>query len=312
MTAKDLLAKGEEILEQAGKDSARHESRALYMFMTGLDSAAFLMGKRDPVDTETCGEFLKLVQRRAAGEPLQHITGEQGFMGLTFRVDPSVLIPRPETELLVEQALEILESEFGVAGGAQTQAQQDTCRAQARTPQNAGGAQTQAQAPKVLDICTGSGAIGISVKKHFPEAEVILSDISPAALVVAAANAELNGCETEIVRSDMFNALEGRVFHMILCNPPYISDAEIETLTEEVRDHEPRTALSGGEDGLDFYRIIAREAAGHLASGGWLLMEIGYDQGETVPALMADMGDVRVLKDLNGLDRVVTVHTDSI
>ncbi len=281
MIAKDLMSKGENILAEAGRANVRFDSRALFMYVTGLDNAGLLMSQREEVSSGTYEAYMELIRRRAAGEPLQHITGEQGFMGLTFRVGPSVLIPRPETELLVEEALEILRSEYG---------------------------KDEAAAPGILDICTGSGAIGIAVKKLFPEAEVTLSDISAEALETAGVNAELNGCEAEILKSDMFTCLEGRTFHMILCNPPYISDAEIETLDEEVRDHEPRTALSGGADGLDFYRIIARDAADHLEAGGWLLMEIGYDQGESVPALMRNLGDTRVLKDLNGLDRVVIVH----
>ncbi|MBQ7702824.1 MAG: protein-ADP-ribose hydrolase [Firmicutes bacterium] len=280
MNVKELLTKGEELLEQAGKDSARHESRALYMFMKGLENTALLMRQRDQVDPETEEEYLELVEKRAEGTPLQHITGEQGFMGLNFMVNPSVLIPRPETEALVEEALRILGEEYD----------------------------GETAAPKVLDICTGSGAIGISVKKHFPKAEVTLSDVSAAALDTAWLNTKLNECRAELMESDMFRALQGRVFDMILCNPPYISDEEIETLTEEVRDHEPRTALSGGADGLDFYRILAHEAADHLTPGGWLIMEIGYDQGETVPKLMEHLGETHVLKDLNGLDRVVTVH----
>lgn len=281
MIAKDLMSKGENILAEAGRANARFDSRTLFMYVTGLDNTGLLMNQRKQVDSGTCEAYMELIRRRAAGEPLQHITGEQGFMGLTFRVGPSVLIPRPETELLVEEALEILRSEYG---------------------------KDEAATPVILDICTGSGAIGIAVKKLFPEAEVTLSDISAEALETARVNAGLNECKVELVESDMFSALEGRVFHMILCNPPYISDAEIETLDEEVRDHEPRTALSGGSDGLDFYRIIARDAADHLEAGGWLLMEIGYDQGESVPALMRNLGDTRVLKDLNGLDRVVIVH----
>ncbi|MCR5182306.1 MAG: peptide chain release factor N(5)-glutamine methyltransferase [Clostridia bacterium] len=275
------MSKGENILAEAGRANARFDSRTLFMSVTGLDNTGLLMSQREQVSSGTYEAYMELIHRRAAGEPLQHITGEQGFMGLTFKVGPSVLIPRPETELLVEEALEILRSEYG---------------------------KDEAAAPGILDICTGSGAIGIAVKKLLPEAEVTLSDISAEALETAGVNAGLNECKVELVESDMFSALEGREFHMILCNPPYISDAEIETLDEEVRDHEPRTALSGGTDGLDFYRIIAREAADHIEAGGWLLMEIGYDQGESVPALMQNMGDTRVLKDLNGLDRVVIVH----
>ena len=281
MTLKELLTKGEDLLAQAGKDSPRYDARALYMFLTGLDNAGLIMAQREDVAQNTQARYLSLIQERASGIPLQHITGHQGFMDLDLKVGPEVLIPRPETELLVEEALRVLREEYDAA---------------------------DAPAPEVLDICTGSGAIGLSVKKHFPKAQVTLSDISDGALQTAEANAELNGLKVTILKSDMFKALEGRNFHMILCNPPYITDREIETLTSEVREHEPMIALSGGADGLDFYRILAEEAPKHLNCGGQLMMEIGYDQGESVPALMRNLGDTRVLKDLNGLDRVVIVH----
>lgn len=281
MTLKELLTKGEDLLAQAGKDSPRYDARALYMFLTGLDNTGLIMAQREDVAQNIQARYLSLIQERASGIPLQHITGHQGFMDLDLKVGPEVLIPRPETELLVEEALRVLREEYDAA---------------------------DAPAPEVLDICTGSGAIGLSVKKHFPKAQVTLSDISDGALQTAEANAELNGLKVEILKSDMFKALEGRNFHMILCNPPYITDREIETLTEEVREHEPMIALSGGTDGLDFYRILAEEAPKHLNCDGRLIMEIGYDQGETVPALMRNLGDTMVLKDLNGLDRVVIVH----
>lgn len=281
MTLKELLTKGEDLLTRAGKDSPRYDARALYMFLTGLDNTGLIMAQREDVAQNIQARYLSLIQERASGIPLQHITGHQGFMDLDLKVGPEVLIPRPETELLVEEALRALREEYDAA---------------------------DAPAPEVLDICTGSGAIGLSVKRHFPKAQVTLSDISDGALQTAEANAELNGLKVTILKSDMFKALEGRNFHMILCNPPYITDREIETLTEEVREHEPMIALSGGADGLDFYRILAEEAPKHLNRGGWLIMEIGYDQGETVPALMRNLGDTRVLKDLNGLDRMVIVH----
>ena len=281
MTLKELLTKGEDLLARAGKDSPRYDARALYMFLTGLDNTGLIMAQREDVAQNTQARYLSLIQQRASGIPLQHITGHQGFMDLDLKVGPEVLIPRPETELLVEEALRVLREEYDAA---------------------------DASAPEVLDICSGSGAIGLSVKKHFPKAEVTLSDISDGALQTAEANAELNGLKVEILKSDMFKALEGRNFHMILCNPPYITDREIETLTSEVREHEPMIALSGGTDGLDFYRILAEEAPKHLNCGGRLMMEIGYDQGETVPELMKDLGETRVMKDLNGLDRVVIVH----
>ena len=161
---------------------------------------------------------------------------------------------------------------------------------------------------KILDLCTGSGIIGIALKKMCFGAEVTLTDVSDEALAVAAENAELNKADVKIIKSDMFGSLDPKEkFTLIVSNPPYIPAEEIENLDPEVRDHDPRLALDGGEDGLDFYRIIASEAPKYLTAGGQVLLEIGHNQGETVTALLKAAGfrDIEVLKDLSGNDRVV-------
>ena len=220
--------------------------------------------------------YCELAEKRLARVPLQHLTGEQEFMGLPFRVTPDVLIPRQDTEHLVEEALACCEGR------------------------------------RVLDMCTGSGCIAISIARLGKPASVTGADISEAALAVAGDNAARLGADVAWVKSDMFAGIDGE-FDVIVSNPPYIPPEQIEGLEPEVKDHEPRLALYGGEDGLDYYRTLVTEGAKHLRparngeEGGILIVEIGFDQGVSVPALFREAGftGVRVRKDYAGLDRVV-------
>ena len=214
---------------------------------------------------------MKLAAERATGRPLWYCVGDAEFYGYPIKVDERVLIPRPETEELVERAL----PEIG-------------------------------QDSRVLDLCTGSGAIAIAVKKK-TNAQVTASDISADALELARENAKKNGAEIEWIESDLFANLSGRVFDAILTNPPYIRSAEIDGLQREVRDFEPRLALDGGEDGLAYYRRIAEEAGLYLADGGFLLAECGYDQADAVAELFSALGETEVISDLGGIRRMVKV-----
>ena len=275
MTIKDLITTGEEILNKAGIHDAPNDSRELLCFVTGRDRTGLIMYLNSEIDEEKQKKYLELVEKRASHIPLQHITGEQEFMGYRFKVTEDVLVPRMDTELLVEEA-----AKRAVLGA------------------------------KILDLCTGSGIIGIALKKICFAAEVTLSDISDKALEVAKENAEMNRADVKIIKSDMFGSLDpGEKFTMIVSNPPYIPSSVIDDLEPEVRDHDPRLALDGGNDGLDIYRIIATDAPNHMTKGAWLLMEIGYDQGETVPDLLRETGkyeeQIEVIKDLGGNDRVV-------
>lgn len=268
---------GAECLRQAQVPDAELDARLLMEHVTGWDSAAWLMN-RETVMPETMRQYYeRLVERRAAREPLQYITGEQEFMGLAFRVTPDVLIPRQDTELLVEQALPLCAGK------------------------------------RVLDVCTGSGCVLIALAHYGRTAEAVGADISPAALTVAAENGEKHGVRAEWVRSDLLASVEGE-FDVITANPPYITAGEMRTLMPEVGAHEPKLALFGGEDGLSLYRRLVPEAKKHLAAGteagGWLLVEIGCAQGEAVARLFSENGfrDVSVQKDYAGLDRVVKGH----
>ncbi len=209
------------------------------------------------------------IKRRLTGEPLQYILGEWAFMGLPFLVGPEALIPRQDTETLCEAALSWLKTR---------------------------------PAASVLDLCCGSGCIGVSLSR-LGGARVAFGDISPDALALARRNAERNGVAGSFYESDLFSTVPG-VHDLVACNPPYLTAAEMETCQRELR-FEPALALYGGEDGLDFYRRLAAEWAAHVAPGGLLLMEIGANQGEAVRALFPG---ARILKDIRGLDRVAWVE----
>ena len=273
MTIRELITIGEEKLKSAGIHDYANDARELLSLATGRDRTGLIMYINSEVANETAQRYYDLLMERAGRTPLQHITGEQEFMGYRFKVTKDVLVPRFDTELLVEEA-----AKRAILGA------------------------------KILDLCTGSGIIGIALKKMCFGAEVTLTDVSDEALAVAAENAELNKADVKIIKSDMFGSLDPKEkFTLIVSNPPYIPAEEIENLDPEVKDHDPRLALDGGEDGLDFYRIIASEAPKYLTAGGQVLLEIGHDQGETVPALLKAAGfrDIEVLKDLSGNDRVV-------
>ena len=239
-----------------------------------------------------CEAYFNLIERRASRVPLQHITGRQEFMGLPFEVNEKVLIPRQDTETMVEDALELMEK--------------GTLRGQEYTDGLKRGGD-------ILDLCCGSGAIGISIAKLAKGAHVTCSDLSKDALEVADRNARLNDCKSvKFTESDMFAAFCGRLgkkkFNLIISNPPYIPPSVIEGLEPEVRDHEPMMALDGGADGLDFYRIIAQHAPEHLKKGGVLMLEIGFDQKDAVKGLLQETGrfeKIIGLTDLTGKDRIV-------
>ena len=270
MTIREALRLAAARLEQAGVPDADVDAAYLLASVLKEDTLAMRINGHRELAAPHQAAFDALCDRRAAREPLQYILGETEFMGLTFHVEPGVLIPRADTEILVEKALEWMKP------GAQ-----------------------------VLDIGTGSGAIAVSLAKLGRQAQVTAVDVSDRALEIARRNAERNGAAVEFVKSDCFSALKGRKYDMIVSNPPYISDEEMQTLMPEVRQ-EPELALFGGGDGLDFYRRISREAPEHLNEGGFLLFEIGWLQKDAVSALVkAHIGEPFALRDYGQNWRVV-------
>ncbi len=282
MTYGEVYSAGKETLAKAGIEEAAQDARLLLEYVCGTDRSYLLAHGDEPVEEEKRLAYLRLTDRRALRIPLQQLTGTQSFMGLEFHINEHVLIPRQDTEILVEEALKHLHDGM-----------------------------------RVLDMCTGSGCILISLLRYTNGCQGLGTDISPEALKVAQENAvrllsEGRGCEDGpepgracFLQSDLFGNVKG-IFDMIVSNPPYIPSAVIDTLMPEVRDHEPRIALDGG-DGLLFYRRITEECGTHLAGGGMLFFEIGYDQGEAVRSLMEQAGfiDVHVVDDYAGLNRVV-------
>ena len=220
--------------------------------------------------------FERMMARREQREPLQYILGSQSFMGFSFKTDPRALIPRNDTEALCEEALRHIRP-----------------------------------GDRVLDLCTGTGALGIAIKKLCPKAIVAATDISEAALSLAEENARSLQAEVRFLQGDLFTPVSGEEFEVIVSNPPYIPEALRGRLQAEV-EKEPALALFAGEDGLDFYRRIAREAPAYLAPQGWLCLEVGDGEAEAVAALLkTNFESVRILPDLNGLNRVVSVQIRS-
>lgn len=293
---KELIKIGETQLAGAGVEDAGRDAKLLYCFLDKLDSVGLMMRWQDVLPDNTCESYFELVARRAAGEPLQYITGSQDFMGLTFAVTPAVLIPRQDTETMVEDAVELIEK-----GSLRGQTYAGSRRPEIK---------------EVLDLCCGSGAIGVSIARLCPKTKVTCSDVSAEALAVARKNAAANGCKSvKFETSDLFAAFGGKLgrkkFDLIISNPPYIESAVIPTLQREVKDHEPMMALDGGADGLDFYRRIAAEAGAYLHKNGVLMLEIGCDQGRAVTELLAQserFEDLLCLKDLAGKERIIVAR----
>lgn len=272
LTLQQIYREGKETLERAGIAEAELDAWYLLEYVTGISRASYYGDPGRVVSEEDLCRYRECIEKRAGHIPLQHITGEQEFMGLSFRVNDQVLIPRQDTETLVEEALK-----YAMPG------------------------------MRVLDLCTGSGCILISLLHFCPGLTGVGSDISAEALKMARTNGQRLHVEdrAQWLCGDLFEKVTG-AFDLIVSNPPYIRSAEIEELQEEVRLYDPRIALDGAEDGLLFYRRIIEESKSYLKNGGRLLFEIGCDQGRDVAELLENAGytEVSVKKDLAGLDRV--------
>lgn len=277
MTYRQMLQSLQKKFKEAGIEEYEIDAWILLSSVCKLDRGRYILDQGQEMP-ETEKEVLdSYAEKRAERIPLQHILGETEFYGLPFRVNENVLIPRQDTEVLVEEALKKLR-----------------------------------EGDRLLDLCTGSGCILISLLYEAKEKEIQISgeglDLSEKALEVARENAKSNGvfAHSVWIQSDMFGRAEGK-YDMILSNPPYIPTAEIASLMPEVKDHDPYMALDGDIDGLKFYRILAKESPSFLKEGGSLFLEIGSEQAEEVSGLLAEnhFEDIKVIKDLAGLDRVV-------
>lgn len=262
------------LAEQNIADAA-NDAWLLLEHVTGMTRTRYFVDGFQEMKPEEENCYFKLVEKRMERIPLQHITGVQEFMGLEFKVNEHVLVPRQDTEILVEEVEKYLK--------------------------------TESKKKNVLDMCTGSGCIAISLKLRNPQINCTAVDISKEALKIAAINKEKLQTEVELIESDMFSNVSG-IYDVIVSNPPYIPTKVIEELEEEVKLHDPFGALDGKEDGLYFYRILAEISPRYLVNGGRIYMEIGHDQSEDVERLLKEAGfeEIRTQKDLAGLDRVVS------
>lgn len=279
MTYRELYEYGLGQLTKACIAEAQLDARLLLEYICRTDRNTLLV-HGDRIVSGIEEEFYRVaIDKRAKHIPLQHITGEQEFMGLSFRVNEHTLIPRQDTEILVEEVMRYM-----------------------------------GDGMRILDLCTGSGCILLSLLKYSNECEGIGTDISDKALKTARENADALGLDAAFLEGSLYEPLEAykskrtndTLFDIIVSNPPYIESAEIETLMPEVRDFEPRIALDGGSDGLDFYRRIIEEAPVHMRKGAMIFLEIGYDQAAAVSGLLKDRGfsDIEIVKDYSGNDRV--------
>ncbi len=274
----EALAEGKRILKESGVEQYALDAEVLLMQAAGLSKVELFTKDNALLSGKEYEDYMNFLQKRKKRVPVQYITGQCEFMALPFFVGEGVLIPRPDTEILVETVLEF-QKEYGFG--------------------------------KILDMCTGSGCISVSLAKY-AETKIVACDVSPRALAAAKKNAVLNGVEERLsfLESDLFKSFPGSClnsFDAIVSNPPYIRTEVIGTLMREVKEYEPGLALDGGEDGLRFYRRIVVECKSFLKAGGFLFFEIGFDQGAAVKLLLEEAGfeETEIRKDLAGLDRVV-------
>lgn len=274
MTIKQAITKGMIMLKSNNVESPKLKARLLLQYVLDKPRQYIIVYDNKEIDKQQQWQYFVNIEKLTRGIPLQHITHRQEFMKMDFFVDENVLIPRSDTEILVEEVIKIAQ---------------------------------KYNSPRILDLCTGSGAIAISLKKFVPNADITAVDISEKALEIAQKNAEKLEAKINFVKSDLFDKLDNKKFDIIVSNPPYIRKDEIKKLSEEVQK-EPKIALDGGEDGLDFYRIIAEQAINYLKTGSFLCFEIGYNQKNDVIKIIEDEQNYKntyCKKDLYGNDRII-------
>lgn len=279
MTIKEMLSKGMIILKGNNIDSPKLKARLLLQYILKKPRQYLIVYDNEEVGKKEQWEYFVNIEKLSNGVPLQHITHHQEFMKMDFYVDENVLIPRPDTEILVEETIKIAK---------------------------------KMNQPKILDLCTGSGAIAISIAKNVPDAEVYAIDISQKALDVAKKNAKELDAKVEFIKSNLFNKMDKMKFDIIVSNPPYIKKDVINCLSKEVQK-EPELALDGGIDGLDFYRKITAQAIDYLKFGSYLCFEIGYDQKDEVLDIIKKQehySNTYCKKDLGGNDRVIVTQVN--
>lgn len=272
---------GIKLLEENNIEDSKIKSKLLLEYLLNMSKIELIVNNDKEVDDLIKEKYMKYINEIINGRPIQYIINNQEFMKLNFYVDENVLIPQPDTEILVQKAIEIIKNK-------------------------------KDNKLDILDLCTGSGAIGISLKKYIDDITVYVSDISEKALEIAKKNAIKNEVEVQYILSDMFSKMDNLKFDLIVSNPPYIKTDVIKLLSKEVQN-EPIIALDGGNDGLDYYRIIRNEAYKYLKTNGVILLEIGFDQKNTVSELFKNDNNynyenIELFKDLSNIDRVIKIE----
>lgn len=284
MKIKEALKKANQILIQNNIDEVFLKSRILLAHILNVEKEYLIIHDDEVLLSLQENEFFEKVNKLCSGVPIQYLTNSQEFMGFNFYVDKNVLIPQPDTEILVENVISIIKN------------LQKSCQKEIT----------------VLDLCTGSGIIGVCLKKHLQNVNVLSSDISSNALEIAKKNANLQNVKIDFIKSDLFENIDEK-FDVIVSNPPYIKTDKINELSKEVKN-EPRLALDGGQDGLDFYRRIIKESTNFFRKTGYLALEIGYDQKEAVENLFKNFKykEIKIFKDLSDIERVIIGKYENI
>ncbi len=273
-TLGEIIKASWEYVQKKGSSHTRHEVEELIAFTLGKKRLDLYLNFDKPLNEEELTKVRAKLVRLAANEPLQYIEGKVQFYGCTIAVDPRVLIPRQETELLIDKVVKEIKS-------------------------------TAYQGKTLWDVCTGSGYIGIAIKKALPELTVTLSDISEDALTVAKSNSLLNNVDVELIQGDLLKPFGTKKADFIVCNPPYIAEGEYATLSPHVRDFEPKQALVPGKSGLECYERLITELTSHTNPGATVWFEIGSTQAEAICAMITGFKQVQVEKDLAGMDRFI-------
>ena len=297
MTLREWLAHAEaQLTDSPHPDRARRDAETLLLHVIGKNKAWLMAHGDDDFAGCTAIRYAGLLERRRKGEPIQYITGEAEFYGLPFRVTPDVLIPRPETELLVEEIIEL--------------ARLSCAPSISRSLRNGWDTTDPVQLLRILDIGTGSGAIAIALAHSLPEAQVTAIDISTSAITLARENAKRNGVAIRFLEGDLLAPVAAESFDIVVSNPPYVPATDGCSLAVEVRDHEPALALFAGNDGLGIYRRLIPQAFSALAPGGFIALEIGYGQQSAIHTLLEDAGftDMQFTPDLQGIPRVAVAR----